>query len=64
MNEFEDFPVVSQELIEALEKRFPDSMPMQKEFDTICYLQGTVSVVRLLKDVRLAQTDNILSTER
>lgn len=63
VSEFEEFPVISEELLKALSKRYPDKMPMVTEFDTICYLQGQVSVVRLLKDVRQAQTDNILSTD-
>jgi hypothetical protein len=63
-DEFQDFPVVSEQLIQALEARYPDKMTDSTEIDVICHLQGQVSVVRLLKDVRHAQTDNILSTER
>ena len=60
--EFNEFPIVSEQLIESLDSHFPDKMPMSGDLESICYLQGQVSVVRLLKDVRKEQTDNILST--
>ena len=60
--EFEDFPVITEELIAALDSRYPDKMPMIPDKDLIFHLQGQVSVVRLLKEVQRAQSDNILST--
>ena len=47
--EYQDFPPVSQELINALEQRFPDKMTDLTDLNVICHLQGQVSVVRLLK---------------
>ena len=60
--EYQDFPPVSQELIDALEQRFPDKMPDLTDLNVICHLQGQVSVVRLLKHVQKVQSENILST--
>ncbi|QDP52134.1 MAG: hypothetical protein Unbinned3138contig1002_12 [Prokaryotic dsDNA virus sp.] len=63
-HEFQDFPLVSEELISALELRFPDKMPLDKEtLSDICRLQGQVSVVRLLKDVREEQNNNIFNVK-
>ena len=62
-DEFQDFPVISKELLAALDIRFPDSMPNSSELGEIYRLQGQVSVVRLLKEVQKAQTDNIFSAE-
>ena len=61
--EFQDFPVISEELMRALDLRYPDVMPNSADLGEIYRLQGQVSVVRLLKEVRKAQTDNIFSTE-
>jgi len=60
--EYQDFPPVSQELINALEQRFPDKMTDLTDLNVICHLQGQVSVVRLLKHVQKVQSENILST--
>lgn len=63
MNEqYQDFPPISQELIDALEERFPDKMPDLTDLNVICHLQGQVSVVRLLKHAQKVQSENILST--
>jgi hypothetical protein len=63
MNEqYQDFPPISQELIDALEERFPDKMTDLTDLNVICHLQGQVSVVRLLKHVQKVQSENILST--
>ena len=61
-SEFEDFPVISEELLRALDLRFPDSMPNSADLREIFRLQGQVSVVRLLKEVQKAQSDNIFSS--
>ena len=64
-DEFQDFPVISSEVIAALDTRFPDKMPSSSaDYPQICYLHGTVEVVRLLKRVRDAQNDNILAINR
>ena len=63
LDEFERFPPVSVELVTALEQIYPDSMPMVDNFPKICHLQGQVSVVRLLKEVHKAQTNNTLTEE-
>ncbi len=60
--QYQDFPPISQELIDALEERFPDKMPDLTDLNVICHLQGQVSVVRLLKHVQKVQSENILST--
>ena len=60
--EFQDFPVISPELLGALESRFPDVMPNSSDLGEIYRLQGQVSVVRLLKEVQKAQSDNIFSS--
>lgn len=62
IEEYQDFPPISQELVEALEQRFPDKMPDLTDLTVICHLQGQVSVVRLLKHVQKVQSENILST--
>ena len=63
-HEFQDFPLVSEELINALELRFPDKMPLDKEtLSDISRLQGQVSVVRLFKDVREEQNNNIFNVK-
>ena len=59
--EYNSFPVITEELMEALEERFPDKMPECVTFPEICRLQGQVAVVRLLKSVRKEQADNILT---
>lgn len=61
-HEFEDFPVITEELITALDSRFPDKIPLEStSLEEFCRLQGQISVVRLLKDVRGEQNDNILT---
>lgn len=60
--EYQDFPPISQELLDALEQRFPDKMTDLTDLSVICHLQGQVSVVRLLKHVQKVQSENILST--
>ena len=62
-DEFQDFPVISEELMRALDLRYPDVMPNSTDLGEIYRLQGQVSVVRLLKEVQKAQSDNIFSTE-
>lgn len=59
--QYEDFPVISDALIGALDSRFPDVVPESKDMIDISHLQGQVSVVRLLKRVREAQNENILT---
>lgn len=61
MDDYKSFPVITEELMEALEERFPDRMPECTTFPEICRLQGQVAVVRLLKSVRKEQSDNILT---
>jgi hypothetical protein len=55
------FPVVSKELIEELEKRFPDRSPdLSTPIDEIRYKSGQVSVVKLLRSMFDVQNRNIL----
>jgi hypothetical protein len=61
VDDYISFPVITDELIEALDERFPDRMPECTTFPEICRLQGQVAVVRLLKSVRKEQADNILT---
>ena len=60
-NQYEDFPVISDTLINVLDARFPDVIPESRDIIDISHLQGQVSVVRLLKQVHEAQNENILT---
>jgi|6_EtaG_2_1085325.scaffolds.fasta_scaffold11785_2 hypothetical protein len=59
--QYQDFPVIKDELIQALNGRFPDVVPESKDIVDISHLQGQISVVRLLKRVHEAQNENILT---
>ena len=59
--QYEDFPVIPDTLIRALDARIPDVMPESRDIIDISHLQGQVSVVRLLKQVHEAQNENILT---
>lgn len=55
------FPNISKELLEELEKRFPDRMPQTPvELEDYLYLQGQLTVVRLLRHQFNLQNQNIL----
>lgn len=55
------FPLISKELLEVLEKRFPDRAPDQHDsVDAIRFQSGQVSVVRLLQHHFTLQNQNIL----
>lgn len=55
------FPVVSKELLEELEKRFPDRMPENPiDQDQYVLRQGRVEVVRFLRHQFNLQNQNIL----
>ena len=55
------FPNISKELLEVLEKRFPDRSPDGDEtLDEIRFKSGQVSVVRLLRYHFNLQNQNIL----
>jgi hypothetical protein len=58
------FPFVSKELLEELERRFPDVMP-EKDLglETIRFKQGQVSVIRLLRANFDFQNRNILENK-
>jgi hypothetical protein len=58
--QYVDFPVISEQLLQALDKRFPDVMPESRDPYNISHLQGQISVVRLLKRAYMAQNENIL----
>ena len=62
-HEFESFPPISEELIKALDEHYPDFCPMHENIYQIYHLQGQISVVRLLKAVRKAQNESILTKE-
>ena len=59
--QYQDFPVINDELIRALDSRFPDVVPESKDIVDISHLKGQISVVRLLKRVHEAQNENILT---
>jgi len=59
--QYSDLPVISEQLLQALDKRFPDVMPDTQNIYNISHLQGQVSVVRLLKRAHEAQNENILT---
>lgn len=55
------FPPVPKELIEELERRFPDRAPnCNDEYSRIMFLAGEVSVVRFLRHQFNLQTETIL----
>lgn len=61
MDKTKRFPIVSKELLEELEKRFPDTMPDPNlSHQDILFKSGQVSVVRLLRSAFEAQTKNVL----
>jgi hypothetical protein len=61
--ETKKFPLVSKELLEELEKRFPDRLPDYMESnDSIRYRSGQVSVIRLLRHQFELQNLNVLET--
>jgi hypothetical protein len=61
MNKLQPFPVVSKELLEALEKRFPDRAPYKgDDYPDIMYRAGEVAVVRFLRYQFDLQNQNIL----
>lgn len=55
------FPPITKELLEELERRFPDIMPeTDLGLETIRFKQGQVSVIRLLRTNFEFQNRNIL----
>lgn len=55
------FPTVTKELLEELEKRFPDRMPSGPvALEDYLYLQGTLAVIRLLRHQFTLQNKTIL----
>ena len=61
MDNSKRFPVVSKELIEELERRFPDRSPeLATSIDEIRFKSGQVSVVKLLRTMFDVQNRNIL----
>lgn len=57
------FPTIPAELLDELEKRFPDIMPEHDDpLDVIRYKQGQVSIVRFLKHQFNLQNQTILET--
>lgn len=59
-----DFPPVSKELIDALDKAYPDRAPcLRNTIDEIRDMAGSVAVVRHLKRVFKEQNENVLSNK-
>lgn len=55
------FPVVSKELIEELEKLYPDKVPeFEVSPDRFRFIQGQIQVVRFLRSQFEAQSKSIL----
>lgn len=55
------FPLIPKELLEELEKRFPDRLPDKAvPYEDYILRQGAISVVRLLKHQFDLQNQNIL----
>lgn len=56
------FPAVSKELLDELERRFPDRLPdsLSESLDLIRIKQGQVSVLRFLRSQFDLQNQNIL----
>ena len=58
------FPVVSKELLEELERRFPDICPdSELSIDEIRIKQGQISVIRFLRSNFNFQNQNILENK-
>lgn len=54
-------PIVNKELLEELEKRFPDKCPDHTlTIDQIRFKQGEISVIRFLRAMFDAQNKNVL----
>lgn len=61
MNMFKSFPSIPKELLEELEKRFPDKCPeVGDTIDQIRIKQGQVSVIRLLRAAFEFQNTTVL----
>lgn len=57
------FPPIPKDLLDELDKRFPDKMPEQDlNLDTIRFKQGQVSVLRFLKHQFELQNKTILES--
>lgn len=55
------FPTVTKELLEELEKRFPDRMPNDPtSHEKYLYLQGQLTVIRLMRHQFTLQNKSIL----
>lgn len=55
------FPLISKDLLEELETRFPDLMPDTKDsVDEIRFKQGQISVIRFLRSTFNNQTKTVL----
>lgn len=55
------FPTVTKELLEELEKRFPDRMPDGPvAHEAYLYLQGQIAVIRLMRHQFTLQNKSIL----
>lgn len=55
------FPLIPKELLEVLEKRFPDVAPeLYDSIDTVRHKGGQVSVIRLLRHQFTLQNKSIL----
>ena len=55
------FPLIPKELLEVLEKRFPDVAPeLNDSIDTVRHKSGQVSVIRLLRHQFTLQNKSIL----
>ena len=58
----EDFPPISQDLLDALDKAFPERCPNPKWDDRRIWMEvGNVEVVRFLKRKFNEQNENILT---
>lgn len=61
MSMFKNFPSIPKELLEELEKRFPDKCPEQGETtDQIRVKMGQVSVIRFLRAAFEFQNTTVL----
>ena len=54
-------PVISKDLLDALDVLFPErTPPIQMEYKEICFRSGQRSVIRFLHDKYKQQSENIL----
>ena len=59
-----EFPVVHKDLLDALERQFPDRSPNPSDTDRQIWMKvGNVQVIRFLRSKFEEQNENVLETQ-